>query len=351
MDFSVMRGGVLFLAVCGSILFFAYSFSTKDPDTLLQEEPEKLEIPLGLPPMPWPADNSYSKKKAELGRLLYFDKRLSADGTVSCATCHAISGAYTDNLPVSEGIHDNKGTRNAPTVINSGYSSLLFWDGRAKSLEEQCLGPISNPKEMSATGDAHKAHRECFERIKMIQGYHPLFKEVFGTDDFTLNDALKAIATFERTVLSGNSRYDRRILTPEELNGLKVFKAKGCANCHYGPNFSDDQFHNIGVGMDAPNPDLGRFLITHNEDDYGAFKTPILREVSKTYPYMHDGSLKTLEEVVDFYDKGGIKNKGLHPTMRKLNMTDKEKKDLVSFMKALDGDGWQHFTEPREFPR
>lgn len=346
-----MKGGVIFFALAASLLFLAYTFSTKDPDTLLQEEPEHLEIPQGLPPMPWPADNPYTKKKAELGRLLYFDKRLSADGTIACASCHSIPKAFTDNLPVSEGIYRNKGTRNAPTVINSGYSSLLFWDGRAKSLEEQCMGPISNPKEMSGTPNVHAAHMECLDRVKKINGYKPLFKEVFGTEDFTLDQISKAIATFERTVLSGNSRFDKRTLTAEELNGLKLFKAKGCANCHYGPNFSDDQFHNIGVGMNEPNPDPGRYDVTKNPEDFGAFKTPILREVSKTYPYMHDGSLQTLEEVVEFYNQGGVKNKNLHPAIRKLNLTDQEKKDLVSFMKALDGDGWQHFTEPAAYPQ
>lgn len=340
---------VLALVFVGGAAF--YFLKPVSPDSLLQQEPEEFNVPLGLPPIPWPKDNPYTKKKAELGRLLYFDKRLSADGTVSCATCHSIPRAFTDNLPIAIGINHHKGSRNSPTVINSAYQPLLFWDGRAKSLEEQCKGPIANPNEMSDTPNVHKAHEECHKRVCLIEGYKVLFKEAFGESECSIDQIAKAISTFERTVLSGNSKYDRRELNDEELNGLKVFKAKGCSNCHYGPNFTDDQFHNIGVGMDRPNPDVGRFAITKDPKDTGAFKTPVLREVSRTHPYMHDGSIKTLAEVVDFYDKGGVHNPYLHQAIRPLHLTEKEKKDLISFMEALNGEGWQHFSEPSEFPK
>jgi cytochrome c peroxidase len=317
---------------------------------------KELEIPLGLPAIPWPKDNPYTPQKAELGRLLYFDKRLSSDGTVSCASCHLIQCAYTDNEETSKGIEGRLGTRNAPTIVNSAYLKLLFWDGRATSLEEQCKGPLSNPKEMTLLDDIHEAHQECRERIMAIKGYRKLFDETFGCDKCTIDDIAKAIATFERTVLSGNSPYDRyqagnkSAMTPEQLDGFSVFKKAGCANCHFGPTFSDGRFINIGVGMDDKNPDLGRYEITKNEKDWGAFKVPTLREISKTYPYMHDGSQNTLEEVIEYYDKGGTPNPHLHPLMRPLHLSEKDKKALKSFLLALDGEGWQQIKEPTSFP-
>lgn len=312
--------------------------------------------PMGLPPIPWPADNPYSSKKAELGKLLYFDKRLSADGTISCSSCHSIPKGFADSRPVSIGIFGHHGTRHAPTVINAAYLPLLFWDGRAKSLEEQCKGPISNPKEMSAVSDAYLAHQQCEERVSNIQGYKVLFKEVFGNDKCSIDDIAKAISTFERTVLSGNSPYDRykqgdkTAMTEQQIEGYRVFKEVRCDRCHIGNMFTDGRFLNIGVGMDKEKPDLGRYDITHLDRDWGAFKVPTLREVAKTHPYMHDGSHKTLEEVVDYYDKGGIPNKNLHPLMEPLHMSDKDKKALVSFMHALSGEGWQHLKAPEHFP-
>lgn len=314
------------------------------------------EPPLGLPAIPWPEDNPYSAKKWELGRLLYFDKRLSADGTISCASCHAVNKALADHDKVSTGIHGNKGSRNSQTVTNSAYHKHLFWDGRAGSLEEQCKGPVANPKEMADTDDPHIAHYECHLRIKNIKGYAPLFKEAFGDENITMDQISKAIATFERTVLSGNSAFDRyragdkTAMSQEEIAGYRVFRHVGCDNCHFGPTFSDGRFLNIGVGMDAPQPDLGRYEVTQNKNDWGAFRVPILRDVALTYPYMHDGSLATLEEVVEYYDVGGIKNQNLHTLMRPLHLSDEDKKNLVSFLKALNGEGWQNITQPERFP-
>ncbi len=349
------------LVLIGAAIVFASSaFVAENPfDIFLNnnQEPEVFKEPLRLPPVPWPKDNPYSKKKAELGRLLYFDKRLSTDGTVSCATCHAVRLAFTDPLPISVGIHHRKGTRHAPTVINAAYAKVLFWDGRASSLEEQSKGPIGNTKEMSLIDNVHDAHVNCQERIKNIKEYRQLFKSVFGTEEITVDLIAKAIATFERTVLSGNSPYDRYVagdkkaMTPEQLKGYHVFLDVGCMNCHHGSSFSNDEFHNLGVGMKAAHPDLGRYNITKEESDWGAFKTPVLREVSKSPYFMHDGSLKTLEEVIDFYDKGGIPNKNLHPLMVPLELTVEEKRALVQFLYALNGEGWQHFTEPKQFPK
>ena len=354
---------ILSLFVLLIVVISGYAlFSSKKANPYISQEPEVLVIPLGLPPIPWPADNPYAKNKADLGQLLYFDKRLSTDGTISCASCHSIPRAFTDGKPIAQGIEGRMGTRHSPTVIDAAYQTHLFWDGRANTLEEQCKGPIANPKEMTlVVDDVHEAHRQCQEHIMKIEGYKPLFRDVFGketceSDTCTIEQISKAIATFERTVLSGNSPYDKymsgdlKAMTEEQIYGLKVFNHVGCANCHFGPIFSNGRFLNIGVGMDKENPDLGRYMITHDPKDWGAFKVSTLREVEHTAPYMHDGSIKTLEEVVDYYDRGGIPNSNLHPLLKPLHLTDKDKKALVSFMKALSGEGWQHFKEPKKFP-
>lgn len=313
---------------------------------------ERPRQPLGLPAVQWPKDNPYSPAKAELGRYLYFDKRLSADGTISCATCHEPKYAYTDGSAVSEGIRGQKGTRSAPTVINRAFSLAQFWDGRAATLEEQAKGPVANPIEMGNTDEAAAA------AIGRIQGYRPMFATAFGNDEVTIDRIAMAIATFERTVLSGDAPYDRykkgdkKAMSPEQVRGMSVFfdKAK-CDRCHENSNFTLNAYANIGIGMDKPDPDVGRYVITKDPRDWGVFKIPTLRDVEHTAPYMHDGSLKTLEEVVDYYNKGGQPNKNLDPNIRKLNLTDEDKKDLVAFLKALSGEGWQNIQPPAEFPQ
>jgi cytochrome c peroxidase len=308
--------------------------------------------PLGLMPIIWPSDNPYSAQKAYLGRLLYFDTRLSADGTVSCGTCHKPNLAFTDGVAVSTGIKGQKGTRNSPTVLNRAYSLAQFWDGRAMTLEEQVLGPMANPIEMGNT------HMAVAKTLKSVAGYRILFTRVFGTDDITVDRVAKAIATFERTIQSGNAPYDRykagnpNAMTPQQIHGMNIFidKAK-CDKCHEGINFTSNSYANLGIGMDKSKPDLGRYIVTKDPKDWGAFKTPTLREIEHTAPYMHDGSLKTLDEVVDFYDKGGRPNKNLDERMKKLNLTAVEKKDLVEFLKALSGEGWQKIQAPQIFPQ
>lgn len=323
-----------------SCLSFVFAADVKPP-----------AVPLGLLPMQWPQENPYSPEKVELGKLLYFDKRLSADNTVACASCHAPQFGYTDGAPVSTGIRGQKGGRSAPTVINRAYGAAQFWDGRAPSLEEQAKGPIQNPIEMGFT------HPAVIAKLRGVAGYRALFKKVFGTEEFTIDHVAMAIATFERTVLSGNSAFDRHKakqkngMTPQQVRGMNVYfeKAK-CDACHEGFNFTSNAYHNIGVGMDKPNPDVGRFAVTKNPADMGAFKTPTLRDIALTGPYMHDGSIKTLEEVVEFYDKGGIKNKNLDEKLRPLKLTERDKADLVAFMKALSGDSLKSITVPTKFP-
>jgi cytochrome c peroxidase len=310
------------------------------------------KVPLGLPAFDWPKDNKYSAAKVELGRYLYYDQRMSADGTVSCASCHAPEHGFTDGAPVSTGVKGQKGGRSAPTVINRAYSLAQFWDGRAGSLEDQAKGPMANPIEMGNT------HEAIVDKLKGIAGYRALFAKAFGSDEITIDATAKAIACFERTVLSGNAPYDRykrgekKAMTPQQVRGMSIFidKAK-CDQCHEGANFTLNAYANLGVGTDKPDPDVGRYAVTKDPRDWGAFKTPTLREIEHTAPYMHDGSLKTLEEVVEFYDKGGIKNKNLDEKIKPLHLTYQDKKDLVAFLKALSGEGWQNAKAPAQFPQ
>lgn len=317
----------------------------------LKADAEKFyfKLPLGLDPeyMQIPEDNPLTAEKAELGKLLYFDKRLSKDGTVSCATCHDPQKGWTDQDAVSTGINGQKGDRSAPTVLNSAYMFSQFWDGRAKTLEEQAKGPIQNPIEMGNT------HELCSSTIAAVEGYKPYFKAAFGSEEVTIDRIAKAIASFERTVLSGNSPWDKYTQLKDETamsesakRGLQLFEGKArCTQCHVGFTLSDSLFHNLGVGMNKQNPDLGRAKETKLEKDNGAFKTPTLRDLLRTAPYMHDGSVKTLEDVIELYDRGGEPNQWLDPKMKPLNLTKEEKADLLEFLKSLEGD-WQPMAEP-----
>jgi cytochrome c peroxidase len=282
-----------------------------------------------------PPDNPLTAEKIELGRQLYFDGRLSADGTVSCATCHAPDKGFSDNRPTSIGIKGQVGGRNAPVAINRLFSQEQFWDGRAASLEDQALGPIQNPIEMGNT------LKKMVATLNGIEWYRKLFRRVFGTD-VTAAGVAKAIAAFERSLVCGNSAFDRyedgddAALSEREQRGLDLFREKAnCVRCHTGFAFTDERYHNIGVGMDKPKPDLGRYKITKKVSDKGAFKTPTLRNIAASAPYLHDGSARTLEDVIEFYDKGGVKNPHLSNEIKPLKLTSKEKTDLVEFLKSL----------------
>ncbi len=334
------------------------SSSGQAPSSAAGQAAFQLTLPLGLEKdsLVIPKDNPLTKEKVELGKLLFFDKRLSANDTIACASCHMPSLAFTDGQPVSTGIHGQKGGRSAPTAINRVFSSAQFWDGRAATLEEQSVGPFANPIE-----HGFKDHDELVAKVKSIAGYSPLFERAFGSPAITTDLIGKAIASFQRTLLSGNSNYDRFAMGNEEQalsataqNGLRVFLGKGqCLRCHFGFNFADERYHNLGAGWDEQSKsfaDAGRHEVTNKPEDMGAFKTPTLREVAKTAPYMHDGSLATLLEVVDFYDQGGIANPQLDSVIKPLKLTEQEKKDLVEFMESLNGEGW-NVTPPTQFPR
>lgn len=289
--------------------------------------------PIGLPELAYPKDNPQDEAKVELGRMLYFDKRLSADNTVSCASCHDPKFGWSNNDATAVGVGGQRGGRSAPTIINSAYQKFQFWDGRAGSLEEQALGPIANPIEMNLPIE------ECVKKLAAIEGYQKRFTAVFGSG-VNKDNLAKAIAAFERTIVSGNAPYDRfkagekTALSDEAHAGMKLFFGKAnCSACHNGPHFSDSAFHNVGVGQSAKEVDQGRRKISNIEGDQGSFRTPTLREIARTAPYMHDGSLKTLEDVVEYYNQGGTKNDYLDEEIYPLKLSDAEKKALVTFLK------------------
>jgi cytochrome c peroxidase len=290
-----------------------------------------------LPPVPAPPDNPQTDAKIRLGKQLYFDTRLSADNTISCATCHDPRTGFSNPNPTDTGIKGQVGGRNSGTIINAAYMRFQFWDGRAGSLEEQALGPIHNPIEMGETLE------NVVNKLNALSGYQEQFGRVFGTG-VTTDGIAKAIASFERSILSGPAPYDhwlageKTAMSPAAVRGMRVFNGKGhCTPCHSGPLFSDQSFHNIGAGMDRPKPDLGRYEQTKDPADKGRFKVPTLRNIEATPPYLHTGTEKTLMDVVNFYDRGGIRNANLDPLMVPLGLTPREKQDLVEFMKALTG--------------
>ena len=271
--------------------------------------------PLGLDLYrPVPENNPLTRKQVELGRKLFFDKRLSRDRSIACATCHDPKKAFTDGKPLAVGIGGATGTRNVPTLVNRAWGRMFFLDGRAPTLEKQALEPIQNPIEMDLP----------LSEVKARVGLDP-------------DDAARALASYVRTILSGNSPYDRYIngdrkaLSEKARAGLAVFRGKGrCTACHAGPTLSDERLHNTGIAWrDGGLIDLG--------GGQGNFKVPTLREISRTAPYMHDGSLKTLEDVVDYYDRGGNANPYLDDDIRPLNLTLEEKRALVEFLKTLSG--------------
>jgi len=311
-----------------------------------------IPVPLGLPPVPVPDGNKPTADTIALGKKLYYDPKLSADDTVSCASCHAPAHGFTDGSPVSTGVGGKLGGRSAPTVINAAYNTVQFWDGRAASLEEQAAGPIANPVEMNLP------HAEAVKKLNADAQYPKLFEKAFGPGPVTLEKVQLAIASFERTVIAGDSPFDRyqfggdkKALPAAAVRGLALFQdaAKGnCAKCHTIDQkyalFTDGKYHNLGVGMNAEGElsDLGRYTQTKNEGDKGACRTPTLRNIAQTGPYMHDGSVKTLRGVVDFYVGGGNSNPQLDKEIKKLELSGREREDLVAFLESLTG------TVPKE---
>jgi cytochrome c peroxidase len=301
-------------------------------------------------------------EKVRLGRWLFYDPRLSSDGTVSCASCHEPSAGFSERDPVSTGVKGQKGSRKAPPVLNAAFPiyPVWFWDGRASSLADQAKGPMENPVEMGMT------HAGVEATVRAIPGYARYFAEAFGDPRIDVDRVAEAIAAYEATRLSGNSAYDRwdagdpAALDEKQKLGLETFFGKAaCNQCHLGPNLTDSRFHNLGVGWRAPPPgaapatgfvDPGRVKVTGQAQDTGAFKTPTLRDVSRRAPYMHDGSVATLREAVELYDRGGLANPWLSPDVKPLRLSPREVEALVAFLQALDGEGFEDVA-PRSFPR
>lgn len=359
---------VLVIAVAGSGLLLLYGPSAgaeKAADTPLGVAPELIQLMT-------PKDNPSTPEKIELGKLLFNDKRLSADNSTSCATCHDVDKGFTDRLPTSKGLRDQVGKRNAPTVLNAMFLDSQFLDGRARNLEEQAKMPIVNPIEMGI-----KDGKEIVAKISAIPEYQAAFMKVFGRP-VNYDDIGRAIATFERTIVSGDAPVDRFVrgdagaLSPAEQRGWTLFNGKGrCNSCHaFNPSypfFTDNLFHNIGIAAHRANFDdlarrgdkavqksdpveidrmalqtefseIGRFLVTKNRSDIGAFKTNSLRDIALTSPYMHDGSLATLWDVMDHYNKGGVPNAFLDGGITRLGLSEQEIDDLVAMMTALTSD-------------
>ncbi|MGI9428290.1 MAG: cytochrome-c peroxidase [Bythopirellula sp.] len=346
----------------------------KNHVVLLPELPQGLDV--GAAEIKGIDQNPLTRAKIELGRQLYFDTRLSSDNTISCASCHDPSFGYAKDTQFGVGVDGQEGGRNSPVAYNRILSALQFWDGRAESLEAQAVGPIANPIEMANT------HEACVQSLQEIPGYAKQFEVVFD-DGVNIDNVGKAIASFERAIVTNPAPWDyyQPVATfekayGEDLEYIKEEQAKtepelddedqqlwadyqklkeplekhpisesairggelffsdkaGCTACHVGANFTDEKYHNLGVGMAAAEPDVGRFSETNDDKDRGAFKTPSVRNVSLTTPYMHDGSQKTLLEVVEWYAKGGHPNPHLSEKVKKLELTEQDKKDLVAFM-------------------
>jgi cytochrome c peroxidase len=310
---------------------------------------EEIKAPLGLPPVPIPADNPPTAQTIALGRQLFYDLRLSKDNSLSCASCHDPKLAFTNGLRFSKGVGGTTGVRNAPTLLNAAYSPLQFWDGRASSLEQQSGAPMVNPLEMD------QPHEVSVAKIGKDPRYQREFEQAFGPGAITIEQIEESLASFERTLLSGDSAFDRyafggdkTALTPAAIRGLAVFidpKRGNCAVCHtidfkdkYAL-FADGKFHNTGAGVDGEGKfsDLGRFSETRLEADRGAFKTPTLRNVALSGPYMHDGSLKTLRDVIDFYAGGGNSNPDLDKEMKAISLSGQDRTDLVALLESLTG--------------
>ncbi len=300
------------------------------------------ESPLGLPEMKVPPENPLTPEKIALGKQLFFDKRLSRDGSASCETCHLHEKGWTDGLALSPKVGGALNTRHTPTLYNVGYLQSWYWDGRAPTLEKQI--------EAAWKSQMGAEPAEIAKRLAAIEGYRTQFEKIFGRAP-TPDDVVAALASFVRTLRSGNSPWDRyehgdeSAVSKDAIEGYRVFtEVAQCSLCHAPPFYFDTLFHNVGIGMDRPEPDLGRGAITKKPEDRGAFKTPGLRSSTKTAPYFHDGSVATLEEAVALMVKGGIPNENLAPKLKPRELTKEQFDQLLAFLRALESD------EPFERP-
>jgi len=305
-------------------------------------KPEVLPLPQPLAryeAMEVPADNPTTPEKAALGRQLFFDKRLSGDESRSCYSCHVCEKGLTDGLPKAIGAFNKQLPRSSPTLWNIGYHKMFYWDGRSPSLEKQAMAAWTGGN-MGAKD--HEA--EIVAKINGLQGYRSQFQKVFG-GEATADNIMQALSAFERTIISGDTAWDRwqagdqSAVSAAAKRGWDVFKEAKCNNCHDGVLLTDQQFHNVGIGMDVAEPDKGRFNATKKDEDAGAFKTPTLRDISKSAPYFHDGSVATLEDAIDLMLGGGKPNQYLDKkNLEKRTITGEQRSDLLEFLKSLSVD-------------
>ena len=288
-------------------------------------------------PMTIPADNPLTPEKVALGRQLFFDERLSGDGSRSCYSCHVCEKGLTDGLPKAVGAFNKQLPRSSPTLWNVGYYKEFYWDGRSPSLEKHAMAAWTG-------GNQGAKADEIVVKLNALPGYRAQFQSVFGSDA-TPDNVVKAIASFERTIISGNTAWDRwkagdtTAINQSAWRGWNIFQAIKCNNCHDGVLFADQQYHNVGIGMDQKEPDVGRFKVTNKPEDMGAFKTPTLRDIAKSAPYFHDGSVKTLEEAVDLMLAGGKPNEHLDKkNLEKHNILPEQREDLLNFLRSLNVD-------------
>jgi cytochrome c peroxidase len=306
-----------------------------------------VSVPLGLDLyVPAPAENPITREKIALGRRLFFERRLSRDGRTACASCHEPARAFADGRRLPVGVHRRAGRRNAPSLLNRAYGTRFFWDGRAATLEDQVRIALAGERDLDLPVD------EAASRLANDRAYLAAFKTAFDAP-VSPEGLVQALATFVRVQLSGASAFDRftagdrAALSPQARQGFDLFNGKArCGRCHAGPLFSDEEFHNTGVSWGQ---DLGRFEVTRHPDDRGRFKTPSLRNVAVTAPYMHDGSLATLDVVIDFYDRGAGANPNLDDQIRPLALSREERLALASFLRALTGSAYVRVgTSPRD---
>jgi cytochrome c peroxidase len=321
-------------------LFGCNPHREEKPEEASPAAPAASELP--TPPVafgvvPVPEDNPITPDKVALGRQLYYDARLSADGTRSCYSCHVCEHGLTDGKPVAEGALGKVLTRSSPSLWNIAYHAELYWDGRSASLEKQAMAAWTG-------GNMGAKPEEIVAKLNGIEAYRTQFQNVFGSDA-TPDNVVQAISAYERTYLfCSDTAYDRwqtgdaSAVSDAAKRGAELFVAKaGCGNCHSGSLFTDMKYHNVGIGMDKPEPDVGRQKVSNADADRGAFKTPSLRDVSRSAPYFHDGSVATLKEAVDLMVGGGIDNPNIDRTnLKKVDLTEEEKADLIEFLKALD---------------
>ncbi|MBV9456232.1 MAG: c-type cytochrome [Bradyrhizobium sp.] len=348
-DFRFSRS-ILFTTAIAATGFCIFGFATRSFGSAMVGETRRVELsqkpPSGVdalkaqykrpPTIPFPKDDAYTPAKASLGKKLYFDTRLSVTSAQSCASCHNPGYGWGDGLAVGVGHGMAKLGRHSPTIVNAAWSSIFMWDGRLATLEDQALGPIQSPGEMNMPID------DLMHRLASIPEYKPLFDTAFPKDGMKVATLAKAIATYERTVVSERAPFDawidgsEKAISEEAKRGFELFNGKAqCSSCHEGWNFTNEGFQDIGL----PSADIGRgqFLPQVIKMQH-AFKTPSLREISRRSPYMHDGSLATLEDVVEHYDHGGVDRPSRSDLMRPLDLTSQEKADLVAFLKTLSSD-------------